>query len=402
MSHSSKTVYAAVSSVRRGATLHAAAAASGACVESVRRWCRSAGIAFARGPRGGAILPAKRREGKPRGRLSLEHRLAIAMGLEAGHTHARIAGAIGFSRPTVGREVSRHAGPDGGYDPYAAQLAAERDAARPKARKVDASPRVRAYVLEKLALRWSPMQISARIAADHPDDEEMRVSHEAIYRALYVQGRGSLRQELRLEKALRSGRRTRLPRSRLAARPGGATWVEGCEISARPPEADDRAVPGHWEGDLVVGSDRRSCLVTLAERCSRFILARRLAGRTAKLVTDELAEMASEVPEALMRTITWDRGSEMAAHAAFTAKTGVKVYFCDPHSPWQRGTNENANGLLRDYFPKGTDFSKVSDEAVREAQDQLNGRPRQTLGWKTPAEAYAEALSKAMGCALTA
>ena len=402
MYYDSKTVYEAVSAVRQGSTLHAAACLTGVGVETVRRWCRSAGIAFARGPRGGAILPTRRRAGAPRGRLSLEHRLAIAMGLASGCAHARIADAIGFSRSTVSREVSRHARPGGGYDPYEAQMVAERCAARPKARKVDASPRLRAYVAEKLRLRWSPRQISARIASDHPDDEEMRVSHEAIYQALYVQGKGSLRQELKLEKALRTGRKARLPRSRLASRPDGRSWVDGCEISERPAEAEDRAVPGHWEGDLVLGGDLRSCLITLVERRTRLVLIRRLDMHPAELVTGRLAEMASEVPGALMRTITWDQGAEMASHASFTAETGVKVYFCDPHSPWQRGTNENTNGLVRDYFPKGTDFSKVSDEEVREVQDQLNGRPRQTLGWKTPAEAYAEILADSLQGAMTA
>lgn len=171
--------------------------------------------------------------------------------------------------------------------------------------------------------------------------------------------------------------------------------MEGCEIASRPPEADDRAVPGHWEGDLIIGGDLKSCLVTLVERTTRFALVRRLEMHPTDLVTRELADMVRDIPSALMRTITWDQGMEMARHAGFTAQTGVKVHFCDPHSPWQRGTNENTNGLIRDCFPKGTDFSKVTDEEVREMQDQLNGRPRQTLGWKKPAEAYAELLDEA-------
>lgn len=272
----------------------------------------------------------------------------------------------------------------------------EREARRPKPRKLDADQRLRAYVVAKLALRWSPAQISAQLAIDLPDEDVMRVSPEAIYQSLYVQGKGALRQELKLEKALRSGRRARLPRSRLAAKRGrDKSWVEGCEIASRPPEADDRAVPGHWEGDLIIGGDLKSCLVTLVERTTRFALARRLEMHPTDLVTRELADMVRDIPSALMRTITWDQGMEMARHAGFTAQTGVKVHFCDPHSPWQRGTNENTNGLIRDCFPKGTDFSKVTDEEVREMQDQLNGRPRQTLGWKKPAEAYAELLDEA-------
>lgn len=338
-------------------------------------------------------MPNRRRRGGPPGRLGLAQRLAIASGLDAGLTHASIARGIGFSRPTVTREISRHAGAKGGYDPYAAQLEADRDARRPKARKLDASPRLKGYVAAKLSLRWSPMQVSAALKADFPDDEEMRVSHEAIYQALYVQGKGALRQELKLEKALRGGRTSRLPQSRLAASRGASkSWVEGCEISRRPAEAEDRAIPGHWEGDLIIGGDQRSCLVTLVERSTRFALVERLDVHRSEAVTERLAEMARGIPTALMRSLTWDQGMEMARHAKFTEETGVKVYFCDPHSPWQRGTNENTNGLIRDYFPKGTDFTKVTDEEVREMQDQLNGRPRQTLGWKKPADAYAEFL----------
>lgn len=396
MGHDSKTRYEAIQAVGAGASLRQAASSAGASPESVRRWCAAAGVRFARGCMGGAILPYRGRPGRGPGRLGLAQRLSISIGLEAGRTHAEIARGIGFSRTTVSREIARHRGPDGAYDPYEAQMAADRAARRPKARKTDASPRLRAYVLEKLSLRWSPRQISAKMGEEFPDDEEMRVSHEAIYQALYVQGRGALRQELRLEKALRSGRKARLPQSRLAAgRGGGRSWVEGCEISLRPAEADDRAVPGHWEGDLVIGGDMRSCLITLVERQTRFALVSRLELHPTELVTERLAEMAGGIPSALMRTITWDQGTEMASHARFTEETGVRVYFCDPHSPWQRGTNENTNGLIRDYFPKGTDFTKVTDEAVREMQDQLNGRPRETLGWKNPAEAFAELLAKA-------
>lgn len=398
MAYDSKTRYEGVSAVLAGASTREAAAACGANAEDVRRWCRQAGIAFARGPMGGAIVgPSRRkgREGSPPKRIGLPQRLAIGGGLVAGLTHAQIAEGIGFSRSSVSRELSRHGGA-AAYDPYRAQAEAERAARRPKARRLDRDPRLRAYVLEGLRRRWSPRQISARLRADFPGEEAMRVSHEAIYQAIYVQGRGSLRQELAREKALRSGRRSRVPRSRLAAgRGAGRSWVEGCEISKRPPEAADRAVPGHWEGDLVVGGDMASCLVTLVERTTRLTLLRRLDLHPSALVTDALAEMASEVPSALMRSVTWDQGCEMAGHAAFTERTGVKVYFCDPHSPWQRGTNENTNGLLRDWFPKGTDFTKVTDEQVREAQELLNGRPRQTLGWRTPAEAYLELLEKA-------
>ena len=397
MKHSSKTRYEAVSAVRGGLSLRRAAARAGVSHETVRRWCGSEGIRFAAGPMGGAILPGKR-DGKeaarPR-RLGVAERRAIAMGLRAGHAYGAIADAIGFSASSVCREVARHRGADGGYDPFEAQLAAERAARRPKAAKLDASARLRRYVASKLLLRWSPMQISAQLRTDFPDDEEMRVSHETIYRSIYVQPRGALRQELRLEKALRSGRAGRVPRSRLAAGRGkGKSWVEGCEISLRPPEAEDRAVPGHWEGDLVLGGDLKSCLVTLVERSTRFALVRRLELHPSELVTAELEEMVRGIPADLMRSITWDQGAEMALHRRFTEATSVKVFFCDPHSPWQRGTNENTNGLIRDYYPKGTDFGKVTDREVREMQDQLNGRPRMTLGWRKPAEAFAELLEK--------
>lgn len=395
MEYSNKARYEAVKAIRNGATLTQAGGIVGASPETVRRWCITEGICFARGCMGGAILlnppPAEYKSG----RLNLAQRLAIGTGVSAGMSHARIAEAIGFSRSTVSREIARHRTKDG-YDPYSAQMQADRDARRPKARILDKNMRARAYVLGKLCLRWSPRQISAKMREDFPDDRGMHVSHEAIYQALYVQGKGSLRQELKLEKALRSGRRSRLPRSRLSAKRGkDKSWVEGCEISLRPAEAADRAVPGHWEGDLVIGGDLKSCLITLVERRTRFLLAERLELHPTELVTTKLAEMAEGIPSALMRTVTWDQGMEMASHMSFTERTGVKVYFCDPHSPWQRGTNENTNGLIRDYFPKGTDFTKVTDEEVREMQDQLNGRPRETLGWKNPAEALAKLLEDA-------
>lgn len=394
MGCNSKAKYVAITAIRRGATLREAGCEAGVSHESVRRWCQAESICFSRGSMGGAILPKKSSKGKAN-RLGLHQRLAISMGINSGHTHDKIARAIGFSRSTVTREISRHLDESGIYDPYAAQMAADRSASRPKTRKIDANRQLRAYVLEKLDLRFSPKQISKQIEQDFPDDEEMRVSHEAIYQALYVQGKGALRQELKLEKALRSGRKTRLPQSKLATKRGAnKSWVEGCEISLRPAEAEDRAVPGHWEGDLIIGGDAKSCLITLVERSTRFVLVRRLDLHPSELVTSKLAEMISTVPEALMRTITWDQGVEMASHKKFTDKTGVKVYFCDPHSPWQRGTNENTNGLIRDYFPKGTNFTKVTDEEIQQMQDQLNIRPRETLGWRNPSEVFAELLGK--------
>lgn len=331
-----------------------------------------------------------------RQRLSFEDRAYIAAMSSQGCGPSEIALKVGVHRTTVARELARCA--EGAYDPREAHLDARRRARRPKARKLEEG-RLRGHVASKLALLWSPRQISMRLREEFPDEEEMRVSHEAIYQALYVQGKGSLRQEVAVEQALRSGRKRRAPRSRLPARPRGRSWVEGCGISERPPEAADRAVPGHWEGDLVVGGDLASCLVTLVERRTRFLVARRLMAHDTKTVVDLLVEMCAEVPGAvrdgLLSTLTWDQGCELADAARFTLETGVKVYFCDPHSPWQKGTNENTNGLVRQYFPKGTRFSEVSDEDVRAMQDQLNGRPRETLGWKTPAEALQSELANA-------
>lgn len=336
----------------------------------------------------------------PKARLTYEDRVYIAAMRDAGATHAAIAKRLGVARSTITRELSR-LGQATPYDPRAAQRRADEAACRPKVRKLDADRTLRAYVIAGLVEKWSPRQISRRLIMEHPDDERMRVSHETIYQALYVQGRGALRQELAVERALRSARTRRRPASKLPAKAKGRSWVAGCEISTRPPEVEDRAVPGHWEGDLIVGANRKSCLVTLVERKTRFLVAKRLETHDTKTVVDLLIEMCAGVPDdirdGLCSTLTWDQGSEMADAVRFVEATGFKVYFCDPHSPWQRGTNENTNGLIRQYFPKGTEFADVTDEEVKIMQDQMNGRPRETLGWKTPAEALAEELAKAQG-----
>ena len=335
--------------------------------------------------------PAGPRRGQaPRARLTYEDRVIVFAMRGEGRTHREIADEVGCHRTTVGRELARMA--EGEYDPRVAQRDAERAARRPKERKLDADPRLRAYVVNGLMLHWSPEQISARARDEFPDDEGMRVSHETIYQALYVQGKGGLRHELGVQLALRSGRRRRRPQSKLPAR--GKPWVEGREISARPPEAADRAVPGHWEGDLVMGGDMSSCLVTLVERRSRFLLMSRLLVHDADTVEERLVEMAASIPDELKRTLTWDQGSEMARVADFELATPFKVYFCDPHSPWERPSNENTNGLVREFFPKGTRFSEVTDEEVARAQWLLNNRPRKVLGWKFPAEAMQEVLAE--------
>lgn len=405
MTYSMEVRDRAVRLVLAGGTALGVASALGVGRSTVCGWCASAGVPLETGRPGrgavtmGEILAAESAPAGAGARLGPMERAAIQEGLRCGRSIRSIAADIGFSHSTVSREVRR--GSSGGrYDARAAQARAEREARRPRPRRLDSEPGLRAYVVGRLSERWSPRQISARMRLDFPDNGAMRISHEAIYQALYVQGRGALRHEVACELALRSGRARRRPRSKLPQRPG-RRWVEGCEISLRPPEADDRAVPGHWEGDLVVGSDGRSCLVTLVERSTRFLVARRLLTHESGTVVDLLAEMATSVPDgvrgALLSTLTWDQGVEMAEHARLAAATGVRVYFCDPHSPWRRGTNENTNGLLRQFFPKGTEFADVTDEEVGRVQDLLNGRPRETLGWRTPAEALAEVLSRAAG-----
>ena len=375
----------------RGASIRAAARAAGVDRNAAFRWSRMDAP-----PEWmwldmdiGAGAPASG-GGAFGGRIRYADRVMIYALARNGRTHREIAEAVGCHRSTVSRELARARGGD--YDPRLAQRDADEKARRPRERKLDANPRLRAYVVNNLMLRWSPGQIAERIVLDFPDDEDMRVSHETIYQALYLQGYGQLRHELGVEIALRSGRRGRKPRSKLPA--AGKPWLEGAEISLRPAEAADRAVPGHWEGDLILGGDMRSCLITLVERRSRFLLMSRLCAHDAQTVADRLVEMVRSIPGELRRTLTWDQGSEMARVADFELATGFRVYFCDPHSPWQRPTNENTNGLVREIFPKGTRFADTTDDEVADAQWLLNNRPRKVLGWKFPSEVYMEVLAE--------
>lgn len=266
--------------------------------------------------------------------------------------------------------------------------------ARPKARKLEASRRLHDAVNEGLRQRWSPEQVSKRLEVEYPDDPEMRVSHETIYESLYLQARGELRTELKL--ALRTGRARRVPRDRVQVTKGQISGM--ANISERPPEASDRAIPGNLEGDLIIGKGGKSQIATLVDRKSRFtILVKIPYDRTADRVAALLAEKMKTLPEFLRKSVTWDQGKEMARHADFTVRTGIPVYFCDPHSPWQRGTNENTNGLLRQYFPKGTDLSLHSQAELDMVAMELNGRPRKTLGWKKPIEVYAKMLEADRG-----
>ncbi|WP_460431810.1 IS30 family transposase, partial [Amycolatopsis echigonensis] len=251
---------------------------------------------------------------------------------------------------------------------------------------IAACPELRERVQAMLGEKFSPEQIARRLRRDHPDRPELHVTHETIYQALYVQGRGELRREL--ARALRTGRARRKPRAGQQRRPRFAEPM--AMISDRPAEAADRAVPGHWEGDLIIGKDNASAIATLVERTTRYVLLVPLPrGRGAEAVRDALAATAATLPAHLQRSLTWDQGSEMGRHHEFTIATGIPVYFCDPHSPWQRGSNENTNGLLRQYFPKGTDLSAHTPEHLAAVAAQLNRRPRKTLDWDTPAERLA-------------
>lgn len=322
-------------------------------------------------------------------RLSLDDRVEIRIGLEQGLSLRAIGARIDRHASTVCREVNTNGGRHD-YRPMAAQRRAAERARRPKVTKLASNPRLCRRVIEDLEHLWSPQQIARRLRREFGDDHTMRISHETIYKTLYVQGRGELRREL--ARCLRSGRAKRVPRGRLEKRGRIPDMVM---ISERPAEVEDRSVPGHWEGDLLMGKEGKSAIGTLIERSTRFVMLFPLKeGRSAEDVRVAMSETIQTLPDALRRTITWDQGKEMSEHLRFSVDTGIPIYFCDPHSPWQRGSNENANGLLRQYFPKGLDLSKVSDQAIQAAADGLNGRPRETLEWETPAEKLAELVAK--------
>ncbi|MDO3651311.1 IS30 family transposase [Nocardia mangyaensis] len=312
-------------------------------------------------------------------------RIYIADRLRERASVRAIAAELGRSPSTVSREIRRNRHPvNSQYRPFAAQARADDRRPRPKLGKITRNRELRAAVQAGLDQLWSPEQISNVLRIAFPDRPEMHVVHETIYQALYVQGRGELRREL--AGALRSGRARRKPH-RLAncRQPRFADPM--VMISDRPAEVADRAVPGHWEGDLIIGKDGGSAIATLVERSTRYVMLVHLpAGRGAEQVRDALASTVRTLPAHLMRSLTWDQGSEMAAHKSFTIATDVPIYFCDPASPWQRGSNENTNGLLRQYFPKGTDLSVHDPARLAAVATQLNGRPRKTLGWETPAE----------------
>ena len=417
-------------SIARGEKTEDAAVEAGVSPPVAFRWFRHAG-----GVNPG--LPAT-----VSGRyLSFGERENVALWRAQNVTVREIARRLGRSSSTISRELRRNASTRTyrlDYKASTAQWHAERRARRPKVAKLVVNDRLRRYVQDRLAgvIRsddgqgvgpagpewkgrnkphrgdrrwveaWSPEQIANRLPAEFPDDESMRISHEAIYQALYVQARGALNREL--VACLRTGRALRVPRSRARQRAWAHVTPEAL-ISERPAEAEDRAVPGHWEGDLIIGL-QRSAIGTLVERTTRFtmlvhlpredgwgVIPRRkngpaLAGYGAVTMKNALAATITTLPEQLRRSLTWDRGKELSQHAQFTVETGLPVYFADPNSPWQRGSNENTNGLLRQYFPKGTDLSRWSAEEINAVAHALNTRPRKTLGWKTPAESLDEHL----------
>lgn len=383
-----------------GRSMLAVSAEVGVSRRCVDKWARLAGMTFIPGPAGGIVFPSESAarsdaSGAYR-RLTLADRVFIEQALTgpAAWSQARIAGHLGVSRSTVSREVKRNLIEHGSGrhvagkpEYYLAEVAHHRamiarHAEGPK--KLDA-PVLRGQVVSWLNEGWSPDAVAGRLDREFPDRPEMHVSHETIYQALYVQGKGGLRHELAVEQALRSGRTARKPQSKLPPR-SSRPWLEGARLSDRPAEAEDRAVPGHWEGDLVVGPNK-SGIITLVERRSRFALIGRLPGcRESDTVLERMQEMVVTLPEALFTTITWDQGTEMAHHAAFKIAADCELFFCDPHSPWQRGSNENLNGLIRHYYPKGTDFNDVTDEELAALQHRLNTRPRKTLEYATPSE----------------
>ena len=417
--------------IAKGLTSEDAAIAVGASGAAGSRWFRERG-----GMPTFMVVPATGRY------LSFEEREQIALLRVQGAGVREIARRLGRAPSTVSRELRRNAATRGGkleYRAVVAQWKAELLARRPKTAKLVDNERLHDYVQERLSGRifrpngagvagpataawkgrnkprrqdrrwaraWSPEQIAHRLPVDFPHDESMRISHEAIYQALYVQARGALKREL--VTCLRTGRALRVPRARTTQRRDGFISPE-VTISARPAEVEDRAVPGHWEGDLIIGLNR-SAIGTLVERTSRFTLLLHLprgegygtaprvhngpalAGYGADAVRDAIVATMATLPAELRRSLTWDRGKELARHADIKISSGLDVYFCDPHSPWQRGTNENTNGLLRQYFPKGTDLSRWTADDLAAVATALNSRPRKTLGWKTPAEAFDELL----------
>jgi IS30 family transposase len=338
----------------------------------------------------GGIAPAPRRRAARV--LSLAEREEISRALGQNQSYGAIAAQLGRSKSTIGREVSRNGGREK-YRAHAADELAWRRALRPKPCVLAGNARLCVQVARGLHLQWSPSQISGWLKRRYPKRKEMHISHETIYRTLFIQTRGALKKELISE--LRTRRAVRRPKCASKRGQNRGTIIDAVPISERPAEAEDRAVPGHWEGDLLAGSGN-SYIATLVERRSRYAVLVKVAGKDTQSVTQALIKQMSKLPAQLKRSLTWDRGTEMAAHAQFTMATDLQVYFCDPRSPWQRGSNENTNGLLRQYFPKGQPVDHYSQAQLNAVARRLNERPRQTLGFMSPAEKLAETLGVAL------
>jgi transposase, IS30 family len=386
--------------IRTGVGRAEATRGAGVAERNARRWFRQAG---------GVLPPSVPEKSRPR-YLSIREREEIFAGIERGESIRQIAQLLGRAPSTVFRELRKNmyhqlyrgrsrlrANPVGKrrtrswrYRPSISQERARRRASRPKTAKLVENPVLRELVQAKLMKKLSPEQISRQLRKQFPDDPQMQVSHETIYQSIYVQGRGALRRELAV--CLRTGRAMRRPHRKSQERRGRIPNM--INISERPAEVEDRAVPGHWEGDLVLGKNGRSAIGTLVERKTRYLILLHLKGKSAEEVEKAMVAATKRLPETLWKSLTWDQGREMMNHAQISVATNLQIYFCDPASPWQRGSNENTNGLLRQYFPKGTDLSVHSPEHLEFVAAEMNERPRKTLEWLEPREALAKLLSE--------
>ena len=374
--------------VRAGVHLREAAESAGVSYDAARLWLRDCG----------GVIPPLSRAGRPGcsyRRLRATDRETIGLRLAAKATQAEIAAELGVAPSTISREVRRHASRKGGYRPLTAQAGAEATArtAHARPRKLSQPGPLRDYVIAGLKQKWSPQEISYRLRREHPHDPVMRVSAETIYQSLFVQARGSLKRDLTTHLRTQRTRRHSQTARVQAAECGRGQLPGTISIRERPAEAEDRAVPGHWEGDLIIGANNGSAIGTLVERTTRFVMLIHLPRRrTAEEFYQALTPTIAALPDELRRSLTWDNGKEMGMHHPISMEADMPIYFADPHSPWQRGSNENTNGLLRQYFPKGTNLSKHTASDLAAVAAALNSRPRKTLGWKTPAEALNQQL----------